>query len=84
MGEKVKDALLVVCLFFFLLVVLGGGLHLNPAGAFLAAITGTPLIIHVFTVWSRSLSGMSPTVRRVMTVHANDAAALERRDVIRQ
>lgn len=45
---KIKQASLVVCLFLFLFVVLGGGLHLNPGGAFLAAATGTPLVIHVF------------------------------------
>ena len=45
---KIKQASLVVCLFLFLFVVIGGGLHLNPGGAFLAAATGTPLVIHVF------------------------------------
>ena len=34
-----------ICLFVFLFVILGGGLHLNPSGAFLAAVTGTPLVI---------------------------------------
>jgi hypothetical protein len=43
----VKQASLVVCLFLFLFVVIGGGLHLNPGGAFLAAVTGTPLAIHL-------------------------------------
>ncbi len=27
---------------------IGGGLHLSPSGAFLAAITGTPLVIYAF------------------------------------
>jgi len=45
---KTKQGALVVCLFLFLFVVIGGGLHLNPGGAFLAAATGTPLAIHVF------------------------------------
>jgi hypothetical protein len=45
---KLKQCSLVVCLFLFLFVVIGGGLHLNPCGAFLAAATGTPLVIHVF------------------------------------
>ena len=45
---KIKQASLVVCLFLFLFVVIGGGLHLNPGGALLAAATGTPLAIHVF------------------------------------
>ncbi len=34
---KVTRVSLVVCLFLFLFVVIGGGLHLNPGGAFLAA-----------------------------------------------
>jgi hypothetical protein len=82
--HKTKESLLVVCLFSFLLIVIGGGLHLNPTGAFLAALTGTPLIIHLFTVWSRSLSGISPPLRRVAAVRGNDTRILESRDVIRQ
>jgi hypothetical protein len=45
---KIKHAALVSCLFVFLFVVIGGGLHLNPGGAFLAAVTGTPLVVHFF------------------------------------
>ena len=48
MLTKIKHGSLVVCLFLFLFVVIGGGLHLNPGGAFLAAVTGTPLVIHLF------------------------------------
>ena len=48
MFTKTKQGALVVCLFLFLFVVIGGGLHLNPGGAFLAVATGTPLAIHVF------------------------------------
>jgi hypothetical protein len=44
--QKMKEALLIICLFLFLLVVVGGGLHLNPVDAFMAALTGTPLILH--------------------------------------
>ena len=44
---KAKQVSLVVCLFLFLFVVVGGELHLNPGGAFLAALTGTPLVIHL-------------------------------------
>ncbi len=44
---KVKQASLVTCLFLFLFVVIGGGLHLSPGGAFVAAATGTPLVIHL-------------------------------------
>jgi hypothetical protein len=31
-----------------LFIVLGGGLHMNPGGEFLAAATGTPLMIYAF------------------------------------
>jgi hypothetical protein len=45
MHSKVKNYALVLCLFVFLFVIIGGGLHLNPSGAILAAATGTPLVI---------------------------------------
>jgi peptidoglycan/LPS O-acetylase OafA/YrhL len=51
--SRFKRIFLVICLFLFLYVVVGGGLHLNPSGAFLAASTGTPLLIHVFNDWNR-------------------------------
>ena len=43
-----KRYALGACLFIFLFVILGGGLHLSPGGAFLAALSGTPLLVHVF------------------------------------
>ena len=49
MPARIKHAVLVACLFVFLFVVIGGGLHLNPSGAFLAALTGTPLVVHFFS-----------------------------------
>ena len=48
MPAKIKQVALITCLFLFLFLVIGGGLHLNPGGAFLAAATGTPLVIHFF------------------------------------
>jgi hypothetical protein len=53
MKVKAKQISLVVCLFLFLLVVIGNGLHLNPAGAVLAAATGTPLLVYLFNQRSR-------------------------------
>jgi hypothetical protein len=38
----------MICLFVFLFVTIGGGLHLNPSGALLVAVTGTPLVIYAF------------------------------------
>ena len=48
MHARLKNYALVICLFVFLFVIIGGGLHLNPSGAFLAAMTGTPLVIYAF------------------------------------
>lgn len=48
MPTKIKQVGLIACLFLFLFVVIGGGLHLSPGGAFLAAATGTPLVMHFF------------------------------------
>jgi len=49
-----KQYALGACLFTFLFVIIGGGLHLNPGGAFLAALSGTPLMIHIFNRWLES------------------------------
>ena len=51
MQGRLKNYALVICLFVFLFVVIGSGLHLNPSGAFLAAMSGTPLVIYVFRRW---------------------------------
>jgi hypothetical protein len=48
---KMKRYALGACLFTFVFVIVGGGLHLNPGGAFLAALSGTPLMIHIFNRW---------------------------------
>jgi hypothetical protein len=65
--DKTKQYALGACLFTFLFVVIGGGLHLNPGGAFLAALSGTPLMIHIFNRCLEShtaRNGMRPLVRR--------------------
>ena len=64
---KMRQYALGACLFTFLFVVIGGGLHLNPGGAFLAALSGTPLMIHIFNRWLESQTaqnGTRPLVRR--------------------
>lgn len=48
---KMQQYALGACLFTFLFVVVGGALHLNTGGAFLAALSGTPLMIHIFSRW---------------------------------
>jgi hypothetical protein len=90
---KIKQGSLVVCLFLFLFVVIGGGLHLNPGGAFLAAATGTPLVIHVFNRrWAGRGVEHDPTsssrgpgsVRRIAETHASHPAAFESETAVRQ
>ena len=90
---KIKQGSLVVCLFLFLFVVIGGSLHLNPGGAFLAAATGTPLVIHVFNRrWEGKTvehdlpcsSSCPGSVRRVAETHANHPAAFETETAVRQ
>ena len=56
MQGRLKNYALVICLFVFLFVIIGGGLHLNPSGAFLAAMSGTPLVIYVFRRWLNGAS----------------------------
>jgi len=51
MRSRLKSYSLGACLFVFLFVVVGAGLHLNPMGAFVAALSGTPLVIHVANRW---------------------------------
>ena len=90
---KLKQGSLVVCLFLFLFVVIGGGLHLNPGGAFLAAVTGTPLVIHVLNRrWEGKTveldlprsSSYPASVRRVAETHASHPPAFETETVVRQ
>ena len=92
MLTKIKHGSLVVCLFLFLFVVVGGGLHLRPGGAFLAAATGTPLVIHVFNRrWTGSpvehdlgLSSGSPgSVHCVAEPHACHPEAFEPETIVR-
>ena len=48
MREKIKNYGLGLCLFVFLFMVIGGGFHLTPGAAFIAAASGTPLVIYAF------------------------------------
>ena len=51
MREKFKNYGLGLCLFVFLFVVIGGGFHLAPSAALIAAASGTPLAIYAFNRW---------------------------------
>jgi len=88
---KVKRVSLGVGLFVFLFVVIGGGLHLSPGGAFLAAATGTPLVIHVLNrqragaPFGEGLprpSGNPASLHRVGEMQADHPGAFESEDVV--
>jgi hypothetical protein len=90
---KAKQVSLVVCLFLFLFVVVGGGLHLNPGGAFLAALTGTPLVIHLLNrtrpakdlEHNSSRSQPNPYIPRCdIETDVSHPSALERDALVRQ
>ena len=51
MWWKLKNYLLVICLFTFLFVTLGNGLHLTPVASLIAAMSGSPLVIFAFGRW---------------------------------
>jgi hypothetical protein len=51
MQEKLKKYTLGFCLFVFLFVIIGGGFHLTSAATFIAAVSGTPLVIYAFNCW---------------------------------
>ena len=84
MRHRTKETLLIICLFLFLFVVLGGGLHLSPSGALLAAVTGTPLIVYVFNMWSRRFCEDAPSSHRTMTLHARTASSAEAANLVRR
>jgi hypothetical protein len=46
MWSRLRSCALAACLFVFLFVVIGASLHLRPLGAFLAALSGSFLVIH--------------------------------------
>lgn len=76
MKEKLKGYSLGLCLFVFLFVVIGGGFHLNPGGAFVAALSGTPLVISAFNRWSGRALQRELAVGRALP--PADAPALQR------
>lgn len=84
MQHRTKETLLIICLFLFLLVVLGGGLHLSPSGALLAAVTGTPLIVYVFNVWSCRFCEGAPSSHQIMTLRPRDASSAEAANLVRR
>jgi len=93
MRMKVKQISRAACLFLFLFVVIRNGLHLTPAGAFLAAATGTPLLIHVFnqrSVATTAIGRHAPVSRGPVRddgldrEHADSSGGWENKSVSRQ
>ena len=52
MWSRLRSCSIDASLFAFLFVVVGAGLHLKPLGAFLAALSGSFLVIHGVNRWS--------------------------------
>jgi len=46
--ERMKNAALVCCLFIVLLVIFSSYFRASAVGTFSGALTGTPLLVHVF------------------------------------
>jgi hypothetical protein len=63
----------------FLLIVLGGGLRLNPGGAFMAAATGTPLLIYVFQCLVMRPKGFKKQHSDIEVSYGNEPATVSHR-----
>jgi hypothetical protein len=46
--ERLKNTLLVLCLFVVLLVIFSSYFRASEVGTFFGALAGTPLLVHVF------------------------------------
>ena len=77
MRNKLKSYFLVLCLFVFLFVIIGGGLHLNPIGAFAAALSATPLVLHSINRWGGNRAQI-PAVKGIQAASRSTAYALDR------
>lgn len=75
---RVKNAVLVVCLFVVLLVIFASYFRATEVGAFFGAAAGTPILIHIFNRL------VPPNRERVRPVSAElvPRAESERRDHI--
>jgi len=63
--ERLKNTLLVLCLFVVLLVIFSSYFRANEVGTFFGALAGTPLLVHIFNrmapSWSKPESEMTTT-----------------------
>jgi len=46
--ERLKNAALILCLFIVLVVIFSSYFRASEVGTFFGALTGTPLLVHVF------------------------------------
>jgi hypothetical protein len=58
--ERLKNALLVLCLFVVLLVIFSSYFRANEVGTFFGALAGTPLLVHIFNRMAPSWSKPEP------------------------
>ena len=67
--ERLKNTLLVLCLFVVLLVIFSSYFRANEVGTFFGALAGTPLLVHVFNRVSRGKPGSERTTT-ALVAHA--------------
>jgi len=64
MCSRLRSCSIAASIFVFLFVVVGAGLHLKPLGAFLAALSGSFLVIHGVNRWSAGPASIGREGRR--------------------
>ena len=64
MWNRLRSCSLAASLFVFLFVVVGAGLHLKPMGAFVAALSGSFLVIHGVNRWGGGPTSIGKQDRR--------------------
>lgn len=73
--ERLKNAVLVFCLFIVLVVTFSSYFRASGVGTFFGALAGTPLLVHVFN--RLAPRKVTPAQRKEMTPRTDDALAFE-------
>jgi len=68
--ERLKNTLLVLCLFVVLLVIFSSYFRANEVGTFFGALAGTPLLVHIFNRMAPSWSKPEPERTTALVAHA--------------
>ena len=74
--ERLKNTLLVLCLFVVLLVIFSSYFRANEVGTFFGALAGTPLLVHIFNRMASSWS--KPVPERTATALVAHAEPMPR------